>query len=236
MLNPAPGAAAAPDQRPLGENPEDRLPIPGVLAAVESMLRQPRRVMYHLRQPGSGHLILALLMVALVCSLVYGVVIGTFSGERQLWAAPVKIAAGLIVSALICLPSLYIFSCLSGSQARIIEVVGLIAGLLALMTVLLVGFAPVAWIFSQSTNSLPAMGALHFLFWVIATWFGLRFLNAGFTHLSAKPGGTRIWAMIFLLVMLQMTTALRPLIGKSDTFWSPEKKFFLNHWTETMAK
>jgi len=105
-----------------------------------------------------------------------------------------------------------------------------------LMTVLLVGFAPVAWVFSQSTNSLPAMGVLHFLFWVIATWFGLRFLNAGFAHLSAKPGGTRVWAMIFLLVMLQMTTALRPLIGKSDTFWSPEKKFFLNHWMETMAK
>ena len=26
------------------------------------------------------------------------------------------------------------------------------------------------------------------------------------------------------------------LTGKGDTFWSPEKKFFLNHWTETMSK
>jgi hypothetical protein len=69
------------------------------------------------------------------------------------------------------------------------------------------------------------MGALHFLFWVIATWFGLRFLNAGFAHLSAKPGGTRIWPMIFLLVMLQMTTALRPLIGKSDVLVDGEEFF-----------
>src|SRR6185436_4361111 len=105
MLNSTAAAIPAPDHRPLGENPDDRLPIPGVLAAVESMLRQPRRIMYHLRQPGSGHLIVALLMVALVCSLVYGVVVGTFSGDTQLWAAPVKIAAGLMLSALICLPS-----------------------------------------------------------------------------------------------------------------------------------
>ena len=59
---------------------------------------------------------------------------------------------------------------------------GLVAGLLALMTVLLIGFAPVAWVFSQSTSSLVAMGALHLAFWLVATVFGLRFLFAGFRH------------------------------------------------------
>src|SRR5262249_52552690 len=157
-----------------------------------------------------------------LCSLVYGVVVGTFSGHAQLWAAPVKIAAGLLASALICLPRLYIFSCLSGSPARIIEVVGLIAGLLTLMTVLLVGFAPVAWVFSQSMNSVGAMGVLHLLFWCIATCFGLRFLNAGLAHLNAQPGGTRVWAVMFILVMLQMTTALRPILGSADTFLPSE--------------
>jgi len=43
------------------------------------------------------------------------------------------------------------------------------------MTVLLIGFAPVAWLFSQSTESLLLMGALHLVFWLIATYFGLRF-------------------------------------------------------------
>jgi hypothetical protein len=146
------------------------------------------------------------------------------------------VAGGLVFSALICLPSLYIFSCLSGSKARLVEVVGLIAGLLALMTVLLVGFAPVAWVFSQSTDSLPAMGALHLAFWVVATYFGLRFLCAGFAQLSSRSGGLGVWITIFMLVMVQMTTALRPIVGTADTLLPAEKKFFLKHWLEQLEK
>lgn len=222
--------------RPLGDDPNDRETIHGPIAAIESILRHPRRVLYQLRQPGAGHVIVALCLIAIMCSLIYGLVVGTFSMGAQLWAAPVKIALGFVISAVICLPSLYIFSCLSGTQARLIEVIGMIAGLLALMTVLLVGFAPVAWVFSQSTESLAAMGALHLTFWCIATYFGIRFLSEGFGHLSGKPAGLRVWITIFLLVMVQMSTALRPIVGKSDAFLPTEKKFFLKHWFEQLDK
>src|SRR5438034_8693738 len=211
---PASGFTLPPAMLPLGENPEDREPIPNAVGAIEAILRHPRRVMYQLRQPGPGRLITSMIFVSIVCSLVYGVVVGTFSGGVQLWAAPVKIAGGLLISALICLPSLYIFACLSGSQARLAEIFGLVAGLLALMTILLIGFAPVAWLFSQSTGSLAWMGALHLIFWGIATVFGLRFLNAGFSHTQARSNaGFNTWVVIFVLVVLQMTTALRPIVG-----------------------
>src|SRR5215510_13434813 len=100
----------------LGENPEEQQPIPGVAAAIESILRQPRRVMYQLRQPGAGKLVGAMVFLSVVCSLIYGLVVGSFSGGVQWWAAPLKIAGGLLVSTMICLPSLYIFACLSGSH------------------------------------------------------------------------------------------------------------------------
>src|SRR5438309_8669898 len=159
-LNPSSSAAPPylPGARPgdqglkaLGDNPEEREPIPNAIVAIEAILRQPRRIMYQLRQPGAGRLILAMLFVAIICSLIYGVVVGTFSKGDQLWAAPVKIASGMLISALICLPSLYIFTCLSGSHARLPEIFGLMCGLLLLMTMLLIGFAPVAWLFSEST-------------------------------------------------------------------------------------
>ena len=218
---------------PLGNNPDEQSPVTGIVSAIEAILRQPRRVLFQLRQTSSGNLIAGMLIIALACSLVYGLVVGTFSGQEQLWAAPAKIAVGLLVSALICLPSLYIFSCLSGSEARLGEVCGLVAGLLALMTVLLIGFAPVAWIFSQSTESIAAMGALHLIFWLIATCFGLRFLKTGFSHLKAKTtSGFRVWTVIFVLVMLQMTAALRPIVGTSPTLLPTEKKFFLSHWAD----
>jgi hypothetical protein len=221
---------------PLGQDEEERQPIPHLIAAVEAILRQPRRVMYQLRQPASGKLIGSMLFTALLCSLVYGVVVGSFSMGTQLWAAPVKIAAGLIISALICLPSLYIFTCLSGSRSSLGEIFGLVAGLLMLMTILLVGFAPVAWLFSQSTESPAWMGALHLVFWSIATCFGLRFLHVAFSHSQARTtAGLNVWVVIFLLVAVQMTTALRPLVGKSDTFLPQGKKFFFNYWSECLA-
>jgi hypothetical protein len=221
--------------RLLGDDPAERAAIPNVIVAIEVILRQPRRMMFQLRQPGAGRLIAAMVFVSVVSASIYGVVAGTFSGGAQLWAAPVKIAAGLMISALICLPSLYIFTCLSGSQARLVEVGGLLAGLLMLMTLLLIGFAPVAWIFSQSTDSLAWMGALHLVFWFIATLFGLRFLKAGFSHSNARSlTGFHTWVVIFLLVAIQMTTALRPILGTADTFLPTEKKFFLAHWHDCL--
>ena len=222
---------------PLGESSADREPIRGVFATVEALLRQPRRVMYQLRQPQAGALIASLLVIAIICAAIYGVVAGTFSGGTQLWAAPAKIVIGLLISALICLPSLYIFSCLGGSHARLVEVWGLVAGLLALMTVLLIGFAPVAWVFSQATKSLVAMGVIHLAFWGVATIFGMRFLSAGFSHFSGSAAGDfglKIWMVIFLMVALQMSTALRPIIGKADTFLpsAQDKKLFLVHWSD----
>jgi hypothetical protein len=224
-----------PASTPLGEHPDDRVPIAGPVSAIEAMLRQPRRMIFQLRQSGAPGIIGGLIFVSALCAIIYGVVVGTFSGGAQLWIAPVKIAGGILVCALICLPSLYIFSCLAGSQARLIEVLGLVVGLLALTTILLIGFAPVAWVFSQSTTSLAAMGALHLAFWIVATFFGWRFLRNGFTHLSAHSGGALyVWLFIFVLVCVQMTTALRPIIGTSDTFLPKEKKFFLAHWIDVM--
>ena len=224
-----------PGRQPLGENPEEREPIPNLVGVIEAILRQPRRVMYQLRQPGCGRLISLMLLVAFACSLLYGLVVGTFSMGTQLWAAPVKIAGGLLISALICLPSLYIFTCLSGSQARLAEMSGLLVGLMLLMTILLIGFAPVAWLFSQSTESVAWMGALHLVFWFVSTFFGLRFLRAGFAHSQARStAGINTWIVIFMLVVVQMTTALRPIVGTADAFLQKEKKFFVTYWGECL--
>ena len=232
---PAAGRILDPQYSRLGEHPEDRRELGGLLGVIEAVLRHPRRVVFHLHQSGPERLIGALLALAIVCSLVYGVIVGSFSGGTQLWAAPVKIALGLLFSSFICLPSLYIFACLGGSQARLVEVLGLLAGLLALATLLLIGFAPVAWIFSQSTESVAGMGMLHVAFWIVSVGFGARFLQSGFRHLAIRsPAGINVWILIFLLVVMQMTTALRPLVGKADTLLPKEKKFFLVHWVDCM--
>lgn len=221
---------------PLGEVPGEREPIGNLLGLFETLLRQPRRVVFQLTGQGRpGAMIGGMLLVTIVCAIIYGLVVGTFTGGEQLWAAPVKITVGLLISGFICLPSLYIFSCLGGARARLVEVAGLVAGLLALLTILLIGFAPVAWIFSQSTESLAMMGGLHLAFAAIACYFGMRFLRRGFDLLNiTTPAYLQVWMIIFPLVVLQMTTALRPIVGKADTFFPQEKKFFLSHWSKCL--
>ncbi len=221
-------------QPPLSAESAEHVPLAGLPAIIEAILREPRRVVNQLRQP-SGGLIGRMVAAALLCSIVYGLIVGTFSMGTQLWAAPAKVAGGLLITAAICFPSLYIFTCLAGSQARLAEVSGLLAGLLLLMGLLLVGFAPVAWLFSQSTESLAWMGTLHLAFWFIATCFGLRFLTVGFSQFRARSNaGLATWIIIFILVAVQMTTALRPLVGKADTFLPQEKKFFVGHWRDCL--
>jgi hypothetical protein len=220
---------------PLGQTPEEREPIPNLIVAIEAILRQPRRVMLQLQQPRSGNLIGIMLFGLLLSSLIYGMVVGTFSMGTQLWAAPVKIAGGLFLSGAICLPSLYIFACISGSRAGLQELCGLVVGMLMLTGVLLIGFAPVAWLFSQSTESLAWMGVLHLVFWFVATCFGLRFLAEGFAHSQARSkAGLGTWIVIFVLVAVQMTTALRPIVGKANSFLPTERKSFLTHWGDCL--
>ena len=64
--------------------------------------------------------------------------------------------------------------------------------------------------FSVRTQSVAAMGALHPVFWFVATWFGLRFLNGSLKQFASKSSeGVKVWTIIFILVQLQMMTALR---------------------------
>src|ERR1041384_5119040 len=136
---------------------------------------------------------------------------------------------GTVLSILICLPSLYIFTCLSGIDARLRTVTGVFLAALGLGALLLIGFAPVAWIFSQSTDSVAFMGALHLLLWAIGIKFGLRLLQGMTFLLGASRQGHHMkgWSAIFIVVCLQMTTTLRPIVGTSKNFLPDEKKFFL---------
>lgn len=209
----------------------------GFFSTFETILRRPGGIIHHLANKPPGQLIRLLLGSSIACLLAYGVVVGTFSMGHNLWASPLKILFGVFFAGLICLPSLYIFSCLSNLKIRFSTVAGMLAAITCLASLVLVGFAPVVWIFSQSTGSVPFVGGLNLIIWSIALWFGLELMRKGASALgAAHTGHLKVWMGIFVLVTLQMTTTLRPIIGEQDAFLSPEKKFFLVHWLETLHK
>jgi hypothetical protein len=203
---------------------------------VELLLKRPAAVLALARDSGRCESLLWLLLAAFVpCTLAYGAVLGTFSGGTQLWAAPLKLVGGLLGSALLCLPSLYIATCLSGRDATVPEVVGTLLAVVTLTSVLLLGFAPAAWLFSVSTSSLGFMGVLHLLIWLTSSVVGLRLLWLGNPR-SPRSGHLLLWTVMFLLVGLQMSANLRPLLGTSERLLPVEKRFFLAHWWTCLAE
>ncbi|BCX46639.1 hypothetical protein HAHE_05470 [Haloferula helveola] len=202
----------------------------------EALLRRPADLAGHecIERPRS---LANLGIMALVSMLVFGFVLGTFAYHEQLWAAPLKLGAGLLFAGLICYPSLYIFSCLAGSTASAGRLGSLLGAMLALAGLLLLGFAPAVWIFTQGTRSFGFMGTLSVGSWLVALVFAFRFiLTALRVHGAKQKGPLAIWCFIFLLVTLQLTTSLRPILGTSDRFLTDEKKFFLQHWAESAGE
>lgn len=200
-----------------------------------TLLRNPQVLIVRLAEPNHGATGRFAIMAA-TSILLFGLVLGCFAKNEQLWAAPAKITAGLIFSGLICFPSLYIFSSLAGARVSLSQLAACLAGALALAGLLLLGFAPAVWIFAESTDSVGFMGILAIGSWAIAVTFALKFLKA----VIFATGGTQktpltIWSVIFLLVTLQMTTSLRPILGRSDLLLPQDKKFFLQHWGETFG-
>lgn len=210
----------------------------GFSQILSHLLRKPMSVIYSFKHDDKSP-VFVLLLVTLVCLAIFGFVVGMFSaGDQldQLWVAPTKIIGGVLFSGLICLPSLYIFASLGGMNAKLQDVLGVMLTFITITSLLLVGFAPVVWLFSTSSNSAIFFGFLTITIWIVCLIFGLRVITRASRCMGGNKGGhLKLWIMIFILVTLQMTTTLRPIIGKSDNFFNLEEKhFFLGYWISIM--
>jgi hypothetical protein len=201
----------------------------GPFALIEALLKRPLNVMHEVRETYSMSMKLGALV--LVSMALVGVIVATSAGGAQLFIVPLKVSVGMFACALICLPSLYIFTALSGSEASLKETFGALMLGVAITGVLMVAFAPVSWVFTQATDSTQFLGGLHLTFLFISAMLGMRVTRRA---LAARTGhsvpANMIWTIMFVLVVVQMTTTLRPLVGPWDgTLFAP-RQFFLVHW------
>lgn len=222
------------------------IPLPGRSAgseplsagSVNMLLRSPQSFAELVREdrlPLRASLLL--LGVATGFYAAYGLAMGVFTSGNALWMAPLKAALALLASLGLCTPSLYVLLGLGGAAITLRQAVALASGVACLSGVLMLGFAPVAWLFGVSTYNLQILVILHGVVWAVALTCGLRLLAL------ALPGGHRrhkpviVWCAIFLLVSAQMLTYLRPVLTVSPTgrFREPEKKFFFEHFYDSMA-
>lgn len=208
------------------------------MSTLDHLLKKPGSIVHALAINETPRVRFWLILIGTAAMIIFGLVIGSFSGGMQWWAAPVKITVGQAIAAVLCLPSLYVFISLSGAQEKFSSVMGLMIASSALVGVLMATFAPVIWLFSQSTDSIGFMTVLCLAIWGIAAVFANSFLSRAFSLLGESlTWHFKIWAVIFTLVSLQMVTALRPILGKNNegAFLPTGKMSFVEHFFNTIG-
>ncbi len=230
-MNPTP--PPIPGQTP-GPTPSPIEPPPPPKHLIGQLLRNPRALV---DGSGSDAGIPALIGLTLLGAVIYGLVIGSFARGNLLWIAPLKLVGGLFISGVICTPSLYVLSVMAGADLRPRQLGIVLGGCLALTTLLMLSFAPVAWVFSESSSSAGFVGFMHWCLWLLSATFGLRLGRACLHALGARyPGSFIVWSIIFLLVTFQMATALRPWLEDSPKAFASEKMSFLSHWSKVLSE
>lgn len=211
----------------------ERLDNPSLMGLADALLKSPANVVYQLNHSRSSLVRFVLLVVGSL--MLTGVVVASFSGGYQYLAVPLKLALGFVFGAALCLPSLYIFSCLSGTQHTLRNVTAALLMGMGVQGLLLIGFAPIAWIFSQSTSSPSFMGFLYLVMLLVSAGFGLALTGRVLAATGTRARILWIWNMMFVVVMLQLTTNMRPIVGKFEGVGIAEKEFFLSHWGRSLS-
>jgi hypothetical protein len=180
---------------------------------------------------------LVLLGGAVIFHAIFGFSSGFFGGWSVAFMAMIKAPLVALCSLMLCLPSLYVFGCVGGAALTMSQAFMLGCTCQAMIGLLLIGLAPVSWLFSISTENLPFVVVLNLVLWSISLAFATKFVQ----RISDAPGfkqssGISIWFIVFVLVSLQMSTAFRPLLTAPEPgngWFTSEKKFFLKHFSST---
>lgn len=209
---------------------------PTVSYTLDTLIKRPGEISFAILESKSTPARFHMIFIFTLCALAYGAIMGSFSGGLQWMATPVRLSAGWILSALICLPSLHVLCALSGGRQSIADAAGVLLQSMTLQAIIMLAFSPVVWLFSQSTNGTFFMGALHLSAWSIGAKFALSIVNNAFHAYNGQNKFLFIWSMVYVLVALQMSTTLRPFIGEFDGWELQERVFFIKHWLTEMSR
>jgi hypothetical protein len=206
-----------------------------VLGTLDELLRQPRAGFARARagMPVRAWTLRAL-AGALGCWSLYGAGSGFFSGGWQIGLAAVKAPLIVAGSALLCVPSLYVFGLLAGAPLTRGRFAVTLTGFVGMLALVMAGLLPIEWLFSVSTQSLAFIVWLHLALWTIAMIFGTRFLRAAMPEVPT--GALMLWIALFCLVSFQVTTFMRPILWREPNaaILAAGKLFFLDHFKQAL--
>jgi hypothetical protein len=155
-----------------------------------------------------------------LCAL-YGAAAGAYSSAAQsLWAA-IKLPVLFLGTLAICFPAFFVVQVLAGSRLRLMQVLTLVLGSLALSAVLLAAAIPVTVFFLFTGANYYFLTLLHVVIVLGAGLVGMITLHEGLAFACEQRGVypkkamaiMKAWAVLFAFVGIQMAWNLQPFIG-----------------------
>jgi hypothetical protein len=166
----------------------------------------------------------SLLLANLALFAIYGLIIGAFHSVPQAFSSAIKLPILYMLTLIICFPALYIFSTLFGGRKSISQYFVLLLSSMAVISVLLLGFAPVTIFFMITAPDYLFFKLLNVIIFAITGFVGLKFFYQSMQVVADEAEGkeTRInilkaWIILYAFVGSQLGWILRPFFGSPNS-------------------
>jgi len=192
-------------------------------AVVETILRDRTHFFEEIRaEINVAGKIRAMLISSIAFLAVYGAVLGSTHSLLQAFSSAAKLPPLFLATMLVCIPTLYVFSVLFGSNQRLNQIIALVLAAITIMAVLLLSFASISLFFILTAGGYQFFKLLNVFFFAIAGIAGMICLAQGMHILAAadqergRAGRWLVlhcWIVLYAFVGSQMAWTLRPFVG-----------------------
>ncbi|MDJ0555161.1 MAG: actin-binding WH2 domain-containing protein [Microcoleaceae cyanobacterium MO_207.B10] len=210
-------------------------------SVVMELLRERQQFLEDIRQGSQlKYKILGLLISSAIFLAIYGAIIGASSSWLQSIFSAVKLPALYLLTLIICFPTLYFFNVMFGSKRTFEQFLALLMTTMALIAVLLFGFAPVSLFFLLTTSDYQFYKILNVVIFAITGFLGIKFFYEGMKFLSEddregkeiRLNILRFWLGLYAFVGSQLGWTLRPFFGSPgapfELFRNRDGNFYLD--------
>ncbi|NJM62067.1 MAG: actin-binding WH2 domain-containing protein [Oscillatoriales cyanobacterium RU_3_3] len=186
--------------------------------------------------------IFGLLIASTLFFAIYGAILGASSTWMQCLVSAVKLPALYLLTLIICFPTLYFFNVMFGSKRTFEQYLTLLMTAMSMISVLLLGFAPVSLFFLISSSNYTFFLLLNVAIMAVTGFLGVSFIYQGMHFLSEQDAEgkeirlniLRFWLGLYAFVGSQLGWTLRPFFGSPgmpfELFRNRESNFYLSLW------
>ncbi len=186
--------------------------------------------------------IVSLLFSSAVFLALYGAIIGSTHGLLQMVSSAFKLPALYLITLIICLPTLYFFDIIFGSKKTFGQYVALLMASMAMISVMLFGFAPVTLFFRLSIDDFNFFRLLNIAILGLTGVIGVRLFYRSMISLIDKEAESyrnrqkllRAWLFLYGFVGSQLGWTLRPFFSTPDSPFALFREIESNFYVEVV--